>query len=192
MGTSRGTGSRRKTMLLAAVAPLAVVGFVAAALAANADPVVEHGSVSDQNACTAAFAPAVMLPSPATLPVQISTDASPQPQDGGPVTLSNTQLSVSIPAALLQTPVDLGLLADGNLIPTSASLTLAGSNTVEANRVSAGSAVGVLHVVGGVAQPLDVTMNMAGTTWTAVDSSSPIAFTEQSLHVDSSLPFNGF
>jgi hypothetical protein len=189
MGISIGTGKAR--LLQTAVLTMVTGGLVFAAIAANAADGSAHGSASDNNACTATFAPAVMLPSTTTVSVQVSTDASPQPQNGGPITLSSMQLAVTVPGQLLQTPADLGLLTSGALVPATSSLTLAGTNTVEPTRIAAGSAASTLQIVGGVVQPLALTVNLADTTWTAVDASSPASFTEQSLQAVWTLSFKG-
>ena len=189
MGISRGTGKAR--LLQTAALTMITGGLLFAAISANAADGAAHGSASDSNSCTATFAPAVMLPSTTTVSVQVSTDASPQPQNGGPITLSSMQLSVTVPGQLLQTPADLGLLTSGAMVPATSSLTLAGTNTVQPTQVAAGSAASTLQIVGGVVQPLALTVNLADTAWTALDASSPASFKEQSLRAVWTLSFNG-
>jgi hypothetical protein len=191
MGIETGNDTARRLVRITVLAALTSALLVVAIAATTAGAAVVHGSASNDNACTATFAPAVMLPGSATVPVTVSTDASPQPQDGGPITLSNTQLSASVPGVLLQTPADLGLIGNGASIPMSGSLRLAGWNTVEATNVAAVSAVATLQVVGGVVQPITVSLTVPDTTWSALDPASPVQFTEQSLQLVWNLSFSG-
>jgi hypothetical protein len=140
------------------------------------------GSTSDTNICTATLDPAVQPPAAdQQLPVTISTDAFPQPHDSGPITLSNTKLTVSLPADILQSGVNAGFITDGMHVPTTNTFTLAGSNTIELKQPVTVSLVATVHVVNGIAQPLTATAPLPDTTWDPVDATQPVMFSESAM-----------
>jgi hypothetical protein len=94
--------------------------------------------------------------------------------------LSNTTLTVTFPADLIQTGVDVGLIGDGFTIPTVLSPELAGSNTVEAVHTYSVSTMQTVHVVGGVVQPMTTTLSLPDTTWNPIDAALPVVITEKS------------
>jgi hypothetical protein len=179
--------ARRRTVRVG-VAGMCAAAMLWAAMGAGATYQVSiHGSATDQNSCTTTIDPAIMPPAPSFVSVTVSTDAFPQPHNGDPITLSTTQLTISIPADLLQSAFDAGLAVDGLVVPNHIMLSLAGSNTVDGAHLYSVDANAIVHVVGGVAQPLNETVNLPDTTWTPVDASAPVLITEQSLHVVSTL-----
>jgi len=115
--------------------------------------------------------------------VTLSTDAFPDPHNGNPITLSNTTLTITLPADLIQTAVNAGLIGDGFTIPTALSPVLAGSNTVEAVHTYSVTTTQTVHVVDRVAQPMTTTVSLPDTTWSPVDAAVPVVITEQSIQV---------
>ncbi len=174
-------GSRRRLAAVAAVAGALVVAAPFAVLGAGAaGGITVHGSMTDTNDCTTTLDPAIVGPTAVGVNVTIATDAAPQPHAGQVITLSNTTVGISIPAALIQTGVDAGLVADGDSVPSTLTLVLAGSNTSEGTHTYTAPANFVVHVVNGVAQPLDATITLPSTTWTPLNAASDVVFTEQS------------
>ena len=110
----------------------------------------------------------------------MASDASPQPHTLGPITLSNTNASVVFPAAFFQLGVDAGLFGDGLTIPSTVTLVMKGSNTVEATHTYSKSTTSTLHVVGGIAQPLTTAVQLPNTLWHPTSSGAPVVFTENS------------
>lgn len=148
------------------------------------DPATVHGSATDVYHCTSTFNPAGAQSAPQRLGVTISSDAGPQPPGNGPITLSNTTVSISLPASFLQTGVDAGIFGDGQTFPVTISPVVAGSNTVEATHVYDGeNATTTVHVVGGVAQPLEATVRLPDTTWHPVRPDLDFVFSGKSVRV---------
>jgi hypothetical protein len=139
------------------------------------------GSATDANTCTTKLNPPLQPPGSASVSVTLSTDAFPEPHNGNPITLSNTTLTITLPANLIQTAVNAGLISDGFTIPTALSPTLAGSNTVEAVHTYSVSTTQTVHVIAGVAQPMTTTVSLPDTTWNPVDAAVPVVITEQSM-----------
>ncbi|HTL83668.1 MAG TPA: hypothetical protein VL856_00685 [Acidimicrobiia bacterium] len=159
-------------------------------MSANAATTVS-GSATAANACILTLVPDLQPAGSVSLSATFSSDASPQPHDGAPVTLSNTTGSATLPSALFQLGVDGGLFHDGDVLPLSFKPVLAGSNTVEATHSYAVSSTATLHVVGGVAQPITATVTLPDTTWHPSNRSLPVVITEQSLQVVASLELVG-
>jgi hypothetical protein len=139
------------------------------------------GSATDTNSCTTRLNPPLQPPGTAPVSVTLSTDAFPEPHNGNPITLSNTMLTITLPADLIQTAVNAGLISDGFTIPTALSPVLAGSNTVEAVHTYSVTTTQTVHVIAGVAQPITTTVSLPDTTWNPVDAAVPVAITEQSM-----------
>ena len=150
-------------------------------------PATVSGSATVANSCTTTLNPPVQPSGSAPVSATFSSDASPEPHHGSPITLSTTNLSATFPAALLQAGVDSGLVSDGLEIPATFSPVLNGSNTVEATHTYSASSTITLHVIGGVAQPLTAAMTLPDTTWHPINSALPVVVTEQSLQAVLSL-----
>jgi hypothetical protein len=139
------------------------------------------GSATDANSCTTKLNPPLQPPGSASVSVTLSTDAFPEPHNGDPITLSNTTLTITLPADLIQTAVNAGLISDGFAIPTALSPALAGSNTVEAVHTYSVTTTQTVHVIAGVAQPMTTTVSLPDTTWNPVDATLPVVIAEQSM-----------
>jgi len=150
-----------------------------------------HGSVTNANNCHTTLEPALQDPSDSVVNVTIATDAFPQPHQGDPITLSNTKLTIQIPASLLQVGVDAGLITDGMSIPSTVTLVLAGSNTTQGTHTYTATQTITVHVVSGQAQPLSSTINLPNTTWTPKNDVDNVFFTEKSLKIVSTIPIIG-
>src|SRR5262245_62261743 len=120
--TSTGKGRARRWLVMTTLVPVSAIALLCVALTANAaEQVPAHGSALIQNSCSGTYDPPVSLPFDTTVPVTISTDASPEPHNGSPIMLTNTQASVEVPGALVQGLVDDGHLGEGSAIPTTVS-----------------------------------------------------------------------
>jgi hypothetical protein len=157
---------------------------------ANAATTVS-GSATAANACTVKVVPDLQPPTSASVSATFSSDASPQPHDGAPVTLSNTTGSATFSSGLLQNGVTAGLLNDGDAIPVSFEPVLAGLNTVEVTQSYSVSSTATVHVVGGVVQPLTITATLPDTTWHPSNRSLPVVINEKSLQVVLSVALTG-
>lgn len=175
-------GSTRRRLVGVGLMAACVVGspgFVVSA-GATAQTTVS-GSATDVNSCTTRLNPPLQPPGSALLSVTLSSDAFPEPHNGNPITLSNTTLTLTFPADLIQTAVDAGLIRDGFTIPTALSPELAGSNTVEAVHTYSVDTTQTVHVIGGVVQPIVTTVSLPDTTWNPIDAALPVVITEQSM-----------
>jgi hypothetical protein len=151
----------------------------------------DSGSATNDNACTATYAPAVRASSSGADSVTFSTDAFPEPHLGDTVTLFDTQVVFDVPADVVQTGVDLGLLTDGATLPTQVTVGLAGSNTTEGTQTFSAGTTTTVHVVAGVAQSSTDTVDLPVTTWNPLDPTMPVTFTEQSLAIVSTIAPSG-
>jgi hypothetical protein len=156
------------------------------------------GSGTNANTCsTLAYLDADETKSPLTEPgtaamsVTISTDAFPHPHKGDVITLSNTKLTLTIPADLIQLGVDFGLVTDGMQIPSHVTLVLAGSNTTEGTRTIEFDRTVTVNLVEGQAQAITTSGNLPNTTWTPDDPNTEVIFSEQSLFVSSAINILG-
>jgi LPXTG-motif cell wall-anchored protein len=164
----------------------------AASAGAQAGSLRVHGSATVVSACDY-FVPPFLLPAhdPLRLAVTVSSDASPQPHDADPITLSNTTVEVRIPADYFQAGVADGIIGDGFTIPATVSATIRGSNTAEATQVLTQSQTVALHVVDGVASPIVITFDAPDTVWHPDSRNLEVVFSEQSVHVGLTLDLPG-
>lgn len=123
--------------------------------------------------------------------VTVSSDASPQPHDLGPITLSNTTFEVRVGASLFQAGVEAGLIGDGFTMPTTISATLMGSNTTEGTRTFTQSMTTTLRVVDGVASTVVVTLQLPDTVWHPENRSLDVRFSEESARIVLDLDVEG-
>jgi hypothetical protein len=127
-------------------------------------------------------------PSTATVNLKFITDAFPQPHEGDPIALTHSTLTVSIPADVIQAGVDAGIISDGQTLKSQASFVLAGSNTAEGTHTyNVPPQTVTIHVVGGKAQPLNPVIDLENTNWTPLNNTDPVAFTEKSLKIVSTI-----
>jgi hypothetical protein len=146
-----------------------------------------HGSATDNNKCTSALNPPLQPPGTTSIGVNLATDAFPQPHKGDPITLSNTKLTVNVPATLLQLGVDANLIKNGDKVPSVVNVVVNGSSTTQKSHAYKVSATAVISVIGGKAQPLVATLPLPDTTWNPVNASDPVFFSEKSMTIVSSL-----
>ena len=132
-----------------------------------------HGSTNNINNCQSALNPPIQPGGPDKIGVTISSDAFPQPHEGDPIKLTNTKVSISIPASLLQVGVSVGIIFDGQQIPSTLTLVVAGSNTTQKTHKYVASSTVTVHVIGGQAQPLTSTLNLPNFTWTPTSKFDP-------------------
>ena len=179
----RSAGTRRCLIGVSVIAICVVGPRWGMTSAGAATQTTVHGAATAANSCTVTVDPAVQPPGVSSVSVSVSSDASPEPHNGGAVTLSNTKLTVTIPSAVIQQAVDAGLVRDGFVIPSVYSAVLAASNTVEATHTYSVNTTETVHVINGVAQPLTATMTLPNATWHPIDGATPVVFTEHSLRV---------
>jgi hypothetical protein len=152
-----------------------------------------HGQATNVNACMTTITPPVEPPSASTLKVSISSDASPAPHHGAPITLSNTQVAIVTPSDFLVQAYDAGLLTNGQRIPATLALAVAGSNTTESSHmyplVRASPTV-TIHDPDGIpgsgdetADPLRFARPLPDTVWNPTHSARRVHFTEMSAVV---------
>ena len=146
-----------------------------------------HGSTSNTNNCQSTLNPPIQPGGPDKIGVTISSDAFPQPHEGDPIKLTNTKVGISIPASLLQVGVSAGIIFDGQQIPSTLTLVVAGSNTTQKTHKYVASSTVTVHVIGGQAQPLTSTLNLPNFTWTPTSKFDPVSFTEQSMAINSTI-----
>ncbi len=106
------------------------------------------GSMSNDNTCASTLRPVFPLipDSVTTIPIVMSGSASPDPHLGDPITLSNTQLTVTVPSTIYLDAYESGLIADGQVIPAEIDVTIAGSHTEEGTRTETATGSVTLHV----------------------------------------------
>jgi len=172
---------RRLSMCAGALAAC-LVGLTSYSTSAVATPLTVHGSATDENNCLGSI-PGVTESGISSFLVTVSSDASPQPHGIGPVTLSNTTAEVRVGADFFQAGVDAGLIGDGFTMPTTVSVTLAGSNTVEATHTFTQNMTTTLQVVGGVTRPLVMTLQLPDTVWHPVSTGADVSFREKSVRI---------
>ncbi len=119
--------------------------------------------------------------------VKIATDAFPQPHQGDPIKLTNGKLTISVPASLLQTGVDAGIIADGMVVPSTLTLVLTGQGTTQGSHTYTIKENAKVEVDNGVAQPLSATVDLPDTNWTPVDDQTSVIFLEKSMKVVSNI-----
>jgi hypothetical protein len=156
-----------------------------------------HGSHTDVNACTSHLDPNLNPDGHTKITLTMAADASPQPHFGHPITLVNTKLTISVPAALLQQGVDVDLIHNGDQIPTVVTVGVKALNTVEGSHSYVIHQTAVVSTVkvpvsktfpkGIKALPLVATVGLADTTWTPTSATADVSFFETSMKIVSHL-----
>jgi hypothetical protein len=118
-----------------------------------------------------------------TLPVTFKATAFPQPHEGDPITLSNTQVVITIPASTLQQGVTLGLIKDGDKIPSKVTAVIDGSSTTQKTQTFKVDATATVVVKNGQAQPLTATVDLPNSKWNPLNNVDPVIFTEKSVKI---------
>ena len=98
-------------------------------------PTTPTGQTSP-NACVSRLDPEVSPPGTPTIGVTTAADAFGQPHLGKQITLSNTKVTVSVPASILQLGVDAGLVFEGQQIPSVLRFVIAGVGTTQKTKIT--------------------------------------------------------
>ncbi len=160
-----------------------------------------HGQASNVNACVTTIDPPLVPPSASSLTVRISSDASPAPHLGGPITLSKTRVRVTTPSDFLLQAYEADILSNGQAIPMTLALEVGASNTVEGSHqyatIHASPTVtihdpdGVPHSGDETADPLVMTGLLPHTVWHPADPSLRVRFTEAAAVVTLTVSVGG-
>jgi LPXTG-motif cell wall-anchored protein len=145
------------------------------------------GKATNTNSCNSALTPALQPPSTGPITVTLGASGFPQPHKGQPIKLTKTSATITLPGASVQLGVTVGLLKEGSVIPSVITLVVAGSNTTEGTQTYTINASSTVHVVGGNAQDLTGTSALKDTVWHPKNATDPVAFTEKSLTIVSSI-----
>jgi hypothetical protein len=160
-------------------------------------PISVKGSAVNSNACVSTVrdpSGADVLPpdDTGTMDVTFAATAFPQPHQGNPITLSKTSFTVAVPADLLQKGVTLNLVHDGQQIPSTVNISIAGSNTTEKTHAYATiNTTATVSVVGGQAQPLAVKLSLPDTVWHPTSKTAQVVFTQTVANVKATLDLFG-
>jgi hypothetical protein len=131
--------------------------------------------------------------------VTITATAYYNPHLGEPITLKNTTAKLAVPKDLIQTGVDLGIITDGAQIPSQVTLVMNGTGTTQGTKtfnVSSTATVDVgpptaEHPQGVVPGALIATVALPNSTWTPVDDTTPVIFSEKSVTIVASIVIKG-
>jgi LPXTG-motif cell wall-anchored protein len=198
---------RRRLACQAAVALFGVALVAATAGAANAQVVTTttadtvtttsttvpipqttiHGSSSDKNNCVTSLDPPINPDAPSNVTATVATDAFPQPHLGDPIKLTNTKVTVAVPASVLQQGVDLGFIHDGDKVPSTLTFSVNGAGTTEGSHTYTVSSIVTIHIVGGIAQELKSTLAVPNTTWHPINDTTNVSFSEKHMVIVSTL-----
>jgi hypothetical protein len=140
-----------------------------------------HGSTSGSNSCLEQLSPKLQDDTNANIQVTVSADAFPNPHEGDPIKLTNTNVSIATPASLIQLGVDAGIINAGDKIPDQVTFVIGGASTKEVTRTFKFTVVLTIVVKNGQAEPLVVKAALPDTTWTPSNSTDPVFFAEHSL-----------
>lgn len=146
-----------------------------------------HGSSSDKNNCITSLDPPINPDAPSNVTASVATDAFPQPHLGDKIKLTNTKLTIVVPAAVLQQGVDLGFIHDGDKVPSTVTFSINGAGTKEGSHDFSVSSTVTIHIAGGVAQDLKSTLSLPSTTWTPNDAKTNVSFAEKHMVISSTL-----
>lgn len=147
------------------------------------------GTETDNNNCVSVLD----LGSPGTpgqqdIGVTMSADAFPAPHLGDPITLTNTQVTLSIPATLLQLGVTAGIIFDNQVIPSVVNVKVLGVGTKEKSHTFNIHSTVTVHVDGdGNAQPLDATLPLGNTKWTPNSNMTDVFFSQGNVSIVSTI-----
>jgi methionine-rich copper-binding protein CopC len=148
-----------------------------------------ENTAEDTNRCGTVLVPDIQPPGNTDIKAVTHTFASPQPHRGDPISLSGTDLTITIPATLLQLGVDAGLIHNGDQIPSTLTYVVAGSNTAQGTHTYVVNQSVTINLVGNKAKPLTAHLNFPDTIWTP--TGGDVRFTEKSLTIISRLNLPG-
>ena len=140
-----------------------------------------HGSVTNTSVCIETLQPQLQADSNANIAFTLSSDAFPNPHEGDPIKLTNTTVAITTPGSLIQTGLNLGIIAAGDKIPENVTFVLGGSSTTQGTHTYHFSETLTIAAKNGKAEPLVVTATLPDTTWNPVNSTDPVFFAEKSL-----------
>ena len=138
-------------------------------------------------------APNLSIPTGTCGSRSLGTDAAPQPHRGDPITLSGGTLTLNIPASLLQTGYDAGLVKNGDQVPSVVTPNIAGLEhdredaRLRDQRPRPWACPSGEIPKGKKAQPLKATVPLPDTHWTPVSDSADVTFSEKSLVIVSTI-----
>ncbi len=149
------------------------------------------GTSNDTNNCSGSIDPDILKQGTTSskVGVGVATSAFPQPHKGQPIKLTKTAVTVSIGGSTLQAgvlPGDAGL-KNGDQIPSTLSVVIAGSNTTEGTQTVTGTGTATVKIVNGIAQDLVGTTTLTPTTWHPKNATDPVSFSEKSMHIVSKI-----
>jgi LPXTG-motif cell wall-anchored protein len=162
-----------------------VVGLATYVTTAGAAPQTVRGSATVVTDCDYQVVP-LFWPVRRTLPlgVTVSSDASPQPHGSEVMKLSKTTAEVRIGADFFQPGVEPGIVADGLVMSGPVTVTLRGSNTIEATHAFTENVTTTLQVVDGIAQPVVMIVSLPDTVWHPDRADTDVVFSEESVHIE--------
>ena len=104
---------------------------------------------------------------------------------GEQAVLEDQAWEVTVPASVLQTGINLGLLSAGDSLPVEVTAAVFASNTKEGTRTAAPEAftAGPIEVSSGAAQPLTTGFAVDDMTWTAVGGDVGFSMAETVMNV---------
>jgi hypothetical protein len=171
----------RRGLIAITVLTACVIAAPLYAIDAGAAPTSVHGSVNESNTCTNVLTPELQPPGNISLSSQLATNASPEPHNTSPITLSTTTFAVVYPSLFG------GFIADGTMIPVSGSLVVGGSNTTEATHTYSLTTSMTFQT----GHALIATFTLPATTWHPVLGNVASVFTKQSFSTALSLDLTG-
>jgi hypothetical protein len=148
-----------------------------------------HGS--DLNACNTVLVPDLQPPGNTNITVTFDTMASPQPHLGDPITLSNTSVTLNIPASLIQLGVNAGLIKNGDQVPSTVTVKVGATNTTEQTHSYVVNQTANIVVKGTKSQPLTAHINLPDTHWTPTGATEDVIFSQKALKIVSHLNLPG-
>jgi hypothetical protein len=162
------------------------------------------GTGTNVNPCTTKLNPSLaplIVDSPTTVTITISSKASPQPHLGQTITLSDTSVTVSVPPTLLKIGYEKGVLTNGEVIPSTLTLVVGATNATPATRSFVKKASPKLVVNDPTPSDpangdetiaaLTVTSALPSTTWTPTSNTADVIFSEKSATIVAGLTIGG-
>jgi hypothetical protein len=161
------------------------------------------GSMSNDNTCLSTLRPSLapLVPDETlTLPIGMSGSAAPFPHLGDQITLSETQVTVTMPTSLYLLAYNSGIVTNGQVIPVIISVAVAGSNTTEVSHQYAvqTSVTLSIHDPDGVpntgdesVDPPTRTVSLPNTVWDPTDATLPVFFSQGPTTIRSAFVISG-
>jgi hypothetical protein len=151
-----------------------------------------HGSATTVNACRNSVTLTY-----SDLLVTVESDGYPQPHLGDPIQLSRTRFSIAVPGGLFVAGYNIGLIQNGDDVPSEVELVVSGSNTRERSHTYAGlrrtASISITDPDGTPgtgderAQDIVLAFNLPNTTWRVSDANRAVSFRQRSVFVSASV-----